>query len=75
MRRRDPAAIALVTDNGLPVKYRVPLPLSPFSPSTDPDASRGRLDSQERTVVFVCEQVQEPVGSLAHFTNTLPELP
>lgn len=37
--------------------------------------SRGRFDPQERTVVLIRKQVQKPVGSFAHLTDALPELP
>lgn len=36
--------------------------------------SRGWLDAQERARVFVREQIEEPVGPLAHFPDALPEL-
>ncbi len=38
------------------------------------DASRSWFETQECTVVFVGEQVQEPVGPFANFPDALPEL-
>src|SRR5574342_1010242 len=39
-----------------------------------PRGSRSRFETKQRAVVFIGEQIEQPVGALPHFADALPEL-